>query len=126
MIRLLRLPLPCTKNALHMPVKCGKWFKMVRTKRGRIRGQLICQEIWKQIGGKPARPCFDRPVTMTWTVTFPDRRERDGHNLMEHLADCLQLAGIVANDSLIKHEVREDMPNPEKPGWVDVCLEEIP
>jgi Holliday junction resolvase RusA-like endonuclease len=63
---------------------------------------------------------------MTWTITFPDRRPRDGQNYMEHLADCLEMAGVLANDRLLVHEVRETMPNTEKPGWVDVSLEELP
>lgn len=126
MIQLLRLPLPVSKNALHVPVKCGKWHKLVRSRKARLRGEEICAAIWKQIGGKPSQPVFTRPVSMTWTVTFPDRRDRDGQNYTEHLSDCLQAAGIVSNDKLIVHEVRETMPGVEKPGFVNVTIEEIP
>ena len=126
MIRLLRLPLPCSKNALHIPIKCGRFTKLVRSKKARTIGEALVAAIWLQIGGKPSRPCFTRPVSMTWTITFPDRRPRDGQNYMEHLADCLELAGVLANDRLLVHEVRETMPNTEKPGWVDVSLEELP
>ncbi len=63
---------------------------------------------------------------MTWTITFPDKRSRDGQNYMEHLSDCLEAAGIVANDKLIVHEVRETMPEPRKPGHVDIEIRELP
>jgi Holliday junction resolvase RusA-like endonuclease len=125
-IRLLRLPLPLSKNQLHIPIKCGKWHKLVRSKKARIREQEIVQAIWKQIGGKPLNPCFTKPVSVSWTIVFPDRRIRDGANHGEQLFDCLEAAGIVSNDALIVAEHRETMPQPCKPGWVDVTIEEIP
>jgi hypothetical protein len=126
MIILTHLPLPVSKNALHVPVRCGKWTKMVRSQKARLRGLEICAAIWRQIGGKPSAPIFTRPVSMAWTVTFPDRRVRDGQNYMEHLSDCLQEAGIVSNDKLIVHEVRETMPGVERPGFINLTIQEIP
>mgnify|MGYP001589623877 CR=1 FL=1 len=124
MIRLLRLPLPCSKNALHIPIKCGRFTKLVRSKKARTIGEALVAAIWLQIGGKPSRPCFTRPVSMTWTITFPDRRPRDGQNYMEHLADCLEKAGVIENDRQIfeKHEWKHiDKDNPR----VAIRIEEI-
>ncbi len=126
MIRLVSLPLPCSKNALHIPVRCGKWTKLVRSKAARIRGEMIVAHIWKQLGGRLHNPAITKPCSMVWTITFPDKRKRDGQNYLEHLADCLQEANVVADDSLIVHEVRENMPTFQKPGHVDVSLEELP
>ena len=125
MIRLIGLPLPVSKNTLHVPVRCGKWTKLVRSKKARLREQEIVACIWRQIG-RPAKPCFTRPVSITWTITFPDRRPRDGQNYFEQLADCLQAAGVVEDDSLLVHEVRETMPHFRKPGSVDLEIRELP
>jgi Holliday junction resolvase RusA-like endonuclease len=122
----LDLPLPCSKNARHMPIKCGKWFKEVRTKKARIMEQAMVALIWKGIGGRPSAPCFARPVSVTVFLTFPDRRIRDGANYTESLFDCLERAGIVSNDSLIVHHVCEVSPEFKKPGGCRVTIEEIP
>jgi len=99
---------------------------MVRSRAARLRQELIVVSIWKQLGGRLKEPAITKPCTMTWTITFPDKRKRDGQNFMEHLADCLQAAGVLADDSLIVHEVREVMPHTKKPGSVSVTLEELP
>ena len=126
MIRFIRLPLTVSKNALHIPIKCGKFHKMVRSKKARLREEEIVAEMHRQIGGKPLVPCFTRPVSVTWTMTPPDSRSRDVANYGEQLLDCLQAAGIVSNDRLVVHETHEMMPCPEKPGWIDLEVNEIP
>ena len=126
MIRLTRLPLPVSKNALHIPIKCGKFHKLVRSKKARLRAEEIVQEMHRQMGGKPRSPCFTRPVSLTWTMTPPDSRSRDVANYGEQLLDCLQEAGIVSNDRLVVHETHEMMPVAERPGWIDLEVREIP
>ncbi len=125
MIR-LTLPLPVSKNARHMPVKCGKWFKEVRTKKARLSEQAMVAHMWKQIGGRPSQPCFEKPVSVTVFLTFPDKRVRDPANFIESLFDCLQMAGVVRNDSQIVHHVCESSPEFKRPGACVVTVEELP
>lgn len=126
MIRLLNLALPCSKNALHRPILCGRWAKMVRTKASKIRGEIIIHQIWAQLGGRLREPAITTPCSMSWTITFPDKRKRDGANFFEHLSDLLQAANVVADDSLIVHESMEVMPTTCRPGYVNLTLEAIP
>jgi Holliday junction resolvase RusA-like endonuclease len=125
MIR-LELQLPISKNARHQPVRCGKWFKEVRTKKARQSEQALVAKMWSQIGGRPRSPCFEKPVSVTVFLTFPDRRVRDGANYTESLFDCLQMSGIVRNDSQIVHHVCEVSPEFKKPGSCVVTVEELP
>lgn len=122
----LELPLPVSKNARHMPVKCGKWFKEVRTRKARVAEQTMVALMWKQIGGRPQEPCFDKPVVATVFLTFPDRRVRDAANYIESLFDCLERSWIVKNDSLIVHHTVEASPEFSKPGSCIVTIEELP
>lgn len=125
MIR-LQLPLPVSKNARHMPIKCGKWFKEVRTRKARKAEEAMVADMWRQIGGRPSQACFTGPVSVNVFLTFPDRRARDPHNYTESLFDCLQAAGIVQNDALIVHSVCEASPEFKKPGGCTVSVEELP
>lgn len=122
----LNLPLPVSKNARHMPIRCGKWFKEVRTSKARKSEEAMVALIWKQIGGRPSQPCFTNPVSVTVFLTFPDRRVRDAANFIESLFDCLESAGIVRNDALIVHHVVEASPEFKKPGSCTVTIEELP
>lgn len=122
----LELPLPVSKNARHMPIKCGKWFKEVRTKKARKAEEAMVALMWKQIGGRPSQPCFTKPCRLTYFLTFPDRRVRDRQNYEESLCDCLERAGIVSNDSLLVHSVGEVSPEFKKPGSCVVTIEELP
>lgn len=123
---LLKLPMPTSKNALHVPVRCGKFTKMVRSKKAKLRGQEIVAAIWKQLGGVLTEPIFTGPVSIEWTLTPRNKRLVDRQNYLEHLADCLEEAKVVANDRLLVHEVSEMMPVPVSPGWVDVTITELP
>jgi hypothetical protein len=126
MIRLTKLPLPVSKNALHIPIRCGKWTKMVRSKKAKLRGEMIITHIWKQLGGRLHEPIITRPAQIHWTITFPDNRKRDRANYYEHLCDLLQEAKVIADDCLLVHENGEEMPQRIKPGWIDLTLEELP
>lgn len=125
MIR-LQLALPVSKNARHMPIKCGKWFKEVRTRKARKAEEAMVASIWSQIGGRPLKPCFDGPVSASVFLTFPDRRVRDAQNYIESLFDCLQAAGVVKNDALIVHHTVEASPEFKKPGSCVVSVQELP
>jgi Holliday junction resolvase RusA-like endonuclease len=45
------------------------------------------------------QPIVDYPVSVTWTVTVPDRRVRDGSNLLKCLEDGLTKAGVWTDDN---------------------------
>jgi Holliday junction resolvase RusA-like endonuclease len=124
----LELPLPVSKNARHTAVKCGRFFKTVRTKAARLKEEAMVALIWKQIGGKGwlREPSFTSPVRVTVFLTFPDRRTRDGANYTESLFDCLERAWIVSNDSLIVHHVCEVSPEIKRPGGCVVTVEQLP
>jgi Holliday junction resolvase RusA-like endonuclease len=126
MIRLLNLALPFSKNRMYRPLVCGRYAQMVRTRESKLRGLLIINQIWQQLGGRLREPSITKPCSLVWSITFPDRRKRDRHNYMEHLADILQEAKVVADDSLIVHEVGEVMPVFSRPGFVDLTIQELP
>jgi Holliday junction resolvase RusA-like endonuclease len=122
----LELPLPVSKNARHTAVKCGRFFKTVRTKAARLKEEAMVALIWGQVGGRMDQPSFTVPVSVTVFLTFPDKRARDGANYTESLFDCLERAGIVSNDSLIVHHVCEVSPEIKRPGGCVVTVEGIP
>lgn len=122
----LTLPLPVSKNARHTAIKCGRFFKTVRTKAARLKEEAMVALIWKQVGGSRSEPSFDTPVRVTVFLTFPDRRQRDGANYTESLFDCLERARIVSNDALIVHHVCEVSPEVKRPGSCVVTVEELP
>lgn len=125
MIR-LNLPLPVSKNARHMAVKCGRFYKTVRTKAARLKEEAAVALIWQQLGGRLRQPSFTRPVSVTVFLVFPDKRQRDGANYTESLFDCLERSGVVSNDALIVHHVCEVSPEFHKPGSCTVTIDEIP
>lgn len=125
MIRLV-LPLPVSKNARHMAVKCGRFFKTVRTKAARLKEEAMVANIWTQVGGRLNVAAFSQPVSVSVYLTYPDRRQRDGANFIESLFDCLERSGVVKNDALIVHHVVEVSPEFRKPGSCIVTVEAIP
>jgi Holliday junction resolvase RusA-like endonuclease len=121
----LELPVPVSKNARHTAVRCGRFFKTVRTKAARLKEEAMVMLIWRQTGGRLDSPSFTKPCRVTVFLTFPDRRQRDGANYTESLFDCLERARIVSNDALIVHHVCEVSPELKKPGSCTVTIEEI-
>ncbi len=125
MIELRGIPFPVSKNALHVPIRCGRFTKMVRSKKAKIRGQEIVAYIWSKLG-IIREPLHTKPVRVEVWVTPPDKRQRDYMNSLEHLFDCLQEARVVADDKLIVEMSGGMMPIPKRPGCVDVTITEIP
>ena len=122
----LHLPLPVSKNARHTAIRCGRFFKTVRTKAARLKEEAMVMLMWRQVGGRLVEPSFSTPVSVTVFLTFPDKRQRDGANYTESLFDCLERARIVSNDALIVHHVCEVSPEIRKPGSCVVTVEAIP
>ena len=124
-ISLHGIPFPVSKNALHVPVRCGRFTKMVRSKKAKIRGAEIVAHIWKALG-VIREPLHTRPVRVEVWITPPDCRHRDYMNSLEHLFDCLQEARVVSDDKLIVEMSGGMMPTPKRPGWCDVTVTELP
>lgn len=124
MIVLRGIPFPVSKNALHIPIRCGRWTKMVRSKAAKIRGEEIVAYIWGKLG-VIREPLFTTPVRAEVWITPPDCRARDYANSLEHLYDSLQAARVVADDKLIVEMSGGMMPQAHRPGWADVTLTEI-
>lgn len=125
MIELRGIPFPVSKNALHVPIRCGRFTKMVRSKKAKLRGQEIVAYIWKSLGGIIREPLHTTPVRVEVWVTPPDSRARDYMNSLEHLFDCLQAARVVSDDKLIIEMSGGMMPVPKRPGHVDLTITEI-
>jgi Holliday junction resolvase RusA-like endonuclease len=125
MIILKRIPFPVSKNALHQPIRCGKFTKLVRTKKAKLRGEEIVAYIWKQLGGVIREPLITGNVRVEVWVTPPDCRPRDFMNSLEHLYDCLEAARVVANDKQIVEMSGGMMPQAVRPGWVDVTITDL-
>lgn len=121
----LRLPLPCPLNALYraIPIRVGKRMvqKMVKSKRGREREGLIVAEIRRQLGGPG--PMY-RLAQVHYSIVPRDRRLPDFDAYEKQLMDCLQKAGVVANDGGILFGSKERLA-PQFPGWLDVQVSEV-
>lgn len=131
-VALRRLPLPCPLNALYMSipirVRAGSGSrivqKLVATTRARKCKLAVIAAIRAQLGGDGPR--IDRPCTLSYTVTIPDRRKRDLDCYEKQLLDCLQAAGVVADDARIVQISKEMMPEPKRPGWIDLEVSALP
>lgn len=127
MIDLRKLPLPCPINSMHgvMPIRVkGRYVHMkVLSKRARDRRKMIVAAIWEVLGGKPVALTGD--VQVSYTITPRDRRTPDVDAYEKHLLDCLQHAGVIANDKQVVQVSKERMPTPQSPGHLDVQVWEV-
>lgn len=127
-LKFTKLPLPCPANQLHgvMVVRKGKRLipMKVLTQRARIRRDIVVVEMLRQMRGM--RPMLTKPVTISFSVTPRDRRTPDWDAYTKQLCDCLEHAGVVANDKQICMGTGERLPNPQRPGWIDLTLQELP
>lgn len=124
-----RLPLACTLNSLYraIPIRLanGKTVtKSVLSSRARTCKQALVSEMLRQLGGRPPR--LDRECSVTISVTPRDRRTPDADAYLKQTCDALQAAGVITNDKLIVQIVTERMPSPERPGWMNVTVSELP
>jgi Holliday junction resolvase RusA-like endonuclease len=126
-IHLRDLPLPCPLNALYFPMpirtKGGRMVnKMINSTRSRERKKLLVAAIQQQLGGAPEP--MTGPVQVTYTVTPRDRRTPDVDAYEKHLLDCLQAAGVYANDKQVVQVSKERL-EPKHPGSIDVQVWEV-
>lgn len=130
MIHLTGLPLPCPLNALYraVPIRIGKGprarvvHKQVLSKRARECKNRLVFAIWQKLGGRPQALTGD--VQVTYTVTPRDRRTPDVDAFEKHLLDCMQHAGIYANDKQVVQVSKERLA-PSSPGHLDVQVWEV-
>jgi crossover junction endodeoxyribonuclease RusA len=89
----LMLPWPPSVN--HYYRKVGR--RMLISRRGRLYRQAVCA-IVREIGITP----FDCELKLTIDAYPPDKRRRDGDNLLKAIFDSLQHGGLYKDDSQIK------------------------
>ena len=65
------------------------------------------------------------PLRMIMLVTAPDRRERDLDNIYKPLLDALEHACVFLNDSQVKAHNTIFAQEAEKPGRLEIILEEL-
>jgi crossover junction endodeoxyribonuclease RusA len=91
----LTLTLPWPPSVNHYYRKVGR--RMLISRRGRLYRQAVCA-IVKELG----ITAFDCELKLTIDAYPPDRRRRDGDNLLKAIFDSLQHGGIYKDDSQIK------------------------
>lgn len=126
-INLKHLPLPCPLNQLYRSVQIcvkGRMInKSILSARARRCRDALCLAITMQLR---SRPRLNRPCTLSYSITKPDKRVRDIDAYNKQLLDCLEASGVVMNDSVITMSNAEMMPVPKRPGWIDLVLQELP
>ncbi len=126
-ISLKRLPLPCPINQLYRAITIKVRGKLINkstlSARARKLKRELCTAIVIQLR---ARPMIDRPCSLTASFTPPDCRRRDADGYIKQLQDALEDCGVVTDDSLFVQVNLEMMPTPQRPGWCDVTVSELP
>ena len=90
---MIRYHLPFPPSVNHYMGRVGtKSFLTPETKAFYVRVRRCVEE-------QGRHPIIDYPVAVTWTVTVPDRRARDGSNLLKCLEDGLTKAGVWTDDN---------------------------
>ncbi|MFI4911149.1 MAG: RusA family crossover junction endodeoxyribonuclease [Sedimentisphaeraceae bacterium JB056] len=95
MNKAINLTLPWPPSVNHYYRKVGS--RMLISRRGRIYRQAVCF-IVRELGIKT----FDCELKITIDAYPPDRRRRDGDNLLKAIFDSLQHGGLFQDDSQIK------------------------
>lgn len=123
-ITLRNLPLPCPANRLYRAFMGPgmKWPRQILSSEARKKRAAVCAAIVAQLRG---RPMLTEPMSLHYTITARDRRMPDVDAFEKSILDCLQHAGVVANDRVICHVTKELMPAPQMPGWIDLTLTEV-
>ena len=91
----IQITLPWPPSVNHYYRKVGR--RMLISRRGRMYRQAVCA-IARQFEIKP----FGCELKITIDAYPPDRRRRDGDNLLKAIFDSLQHGGIYKDDSQIK------------------------
>ena len=89
-------PIPSKKNAIYFAK--GRAFSTTKKETDEIIKELVVQKL-----NKYPRVKFPLLKEITWEVQLRGPDRRDFNNELSTLGDCLQDAGIIRNDRLIKH-----------------------
>ena len=123
-ITINRIPTPCPSNRLYRAF-LGKGMRFPRTilsAEARKKRAAVCAHIIATLKVRPMLAC---PLSLHYTITPRDRRLPDVDAFEKALLDCLQHAGVVANDRCVVHVTKERLA-PCSPGWLDISLTEVP
>ena len=110
----LVLPFPPSVNRYWRVSPRGRGVllsKEGREYRRRVRLQLVG---W-------GRPPIETPVAVAFDAYPPDRRRRDGDNLIKAPLDCLVHAGLLLDDHLVRR-VSLELHEADPPGRLDVAV----
>jgi crossover junction endodeoxyribonuclease RusA len=91
----ITLTLPWPPSVNHYYRKVGR--RMLISRRGRLYRQAVCA-IVRELGINS----FDCELKIVIDAYPPDRRRRDGDNLLKAVFDSLQHGGLYKDDSQIK------------------------
>ena len=118
-----RCPTPCPSNRLYRAFmgKGMRFPRQILSAEAREKRAKVCAHI---IGLLKRRPMLTCSLSLHYTITPRDRRLPDVDAFEKSLLDCLQHAGVVANDRCIVHVTKERL-EPCAPGWLDVTLTEV-
>ena len=122
-ITINRCPTPVPANRLYRSF-IGKGMKYPRTilsSEAREKRARVCAYILSVLTCRPMLTC---PLSLHYTIVPRNRRIADIDAHEKSLLDCLQHAGVVANDRSIVHVTKERL-EPCSPGWIDLTLTEI-
>jgi Holliday junction resolvase RusA-like endonuclease len=98
-----------------------KYPRSILSTEAREKRAKVCAHIINALKGRPMLTC---PLSLHYTIVPRDKRIPDIDFIEKHLLDCLQHAGVVANDRVICHITKERLA-PCSPGWIDLTLTEV-
>lgn len=107
-----------------MPIyKNGRMIMIqVLSQQAREKRKLVVAAIHEQLGGAPEPMTGE--VQVSYTITPRDRRLPDVDAFEKHLLDCLQHAGVYANDKQVVQASKERL-EPQHPGHLDVQIWQV-
>jgi len=117
----LVLPYPPTINHYygHTTTRSGRPRMYIKPAGKTFRRSVALQIMVLGLGKKP----MTGPIAMTLEWHPPDRRKRDGDNLLKATQDALQYAGVYKDDSQIV-DLRVVKRDVHKGGKIIVTIEE--
>lgn len=117
-LHLEKLPWPTSVNSSYRTT--GSRVHLSRKSRA-FRG--VCAGCLRQGMGEQKVDQFTGDVSVLLGFHPPDKRKRDMDNLFKIVFDALEFAGVIEDDSQIKHlQATLSRPDPDKQGhfWITV------
>ena len=111
---LIRLVLP-------FPPSVNRYWRVSPRGRGVLlskEGRAYRRRVALQLIGW-SRPQLAVPIAVRFDAHPPDRRRRDGDNLIKAPLDCLVHAGLILDDHLVRR-LSLELHDPDPPGRLEV------